>query len=78
MAGSDTLKLGSLSSREREILTLLAEGLPNKLIGVRLSISSSTVRTHLFHIYKKLGVHCRTEAVAIHFHGEVTKTSASL
>jgi DNA-binding NarL/FixJ family response regulator len=53
-----------LSARESEILALLAEGLPNKQIGDRLNISSSTVRTHLMHIYKKLNVHCRTEAAA--------------
>jgi DNA-binding NarL/FixJ family response regulator len=53
-----------LSARESEILALLAEGLPNKQISARLAISSATVRTHLMHIYKKLDVHCRTEAAA--------------
>lgn len=53
-----------LSGRESEILALLAEGLSNKEIGVKLSISFSTVRTHLMHIYEKLHVHCRTEAAA--------------
>jgi DNA-binding NarL/FixJ family response regulator len=55
---------GDLSSRESEILALLAEGLSNKEIGSRLSISFSTVRTHLMHIYEKLHVRCRTEAAA--------------
>lgn len=53
-----------LSGRESEILALLAEGLSNKEIGVKLSISFSTVRTHLMHIYEKLHVRCRTEAAA--------------
>lgn len=53
-----------LSTRELEILALLAEGLSNKEIGSRLNISFSTVRTHLMHIYEKLHVHCRTEAAA--------------
>jgi DNA-binding NarL/FixJ family response regulator len=53
-----------LSTREMEILALVAEGCPNKEIGSRLSISSGTVRTHLMHIYEKLHVHCRTEAAA--------------
>lgn len=53
-----------LSSREMEILALLAEGCPNKEIASRLFISTATVRTHLMHIYEKLHVHCRTEAAA--------------
>ena len=53
-----------LSSREMEILALVAEGCPNKEIASRLFISSGTVRTHLMHIYEKLHVHCRTEAAA--------------
>lgn len=53
-----------LSSREMEILALVAEGCPNKEIASRLFISSATVRTHLMHIYEKLHVHCRTEAAA--------------
>jgi len=53
-----------LSSREMEILALVAEGCPNKEIASRLSISAATVRTHLMHIYEKLHVHCRTEAAA--------------
>jgi DNA-binding NarL/FixJ family response regulator len=53
-----------LSSREMEILALVAEGCPNKEIAARLSISSGTVRTHLMNIYEKLHVHCRTEAAA--------------
>ncbi|HEY1787908.1 MAG TPA: response regulator transcription factor [Verrucomicrobiae bacterium] len=52
-----------LSPRELEILALLSEGLTNKEIAVRLGISSETVRTHLGHIYEKLHVQGRTEAV---------------
>ena len=53
-----------LSTREMEILALVAEGCPNKEIASRLFISNATVRTHLMHIYEKLHVHCRTEAAA--------------
>lgn len=53
-----------LSSREMEILALVAEGCPNKEIASRLFISNATVRTHLMHIYEKLHVRCRTEAAA--------------
>lgn len=51
-----------LSSRELEILALVAEGYPNKEIATRMFISYSTVRTHLVNIYEKLHVHSRTEA----------------
>ncbi|WP_100839284.1 response regulator [Kitasatospora fiedleri] len=54
----------SLSPREAEILQLLAEGLPNRRISRRLFISEATVKTHLVHIYDKLGVDSRTSAVA--------------
>ncbi|MEU5387391.1 response regulator transcription factor [Kitasatospora cineracea] len=54
----------SLSPREAEILQLLAEGLPNRQISKRLFISEATVKTHLVHIYDKLGVDSRTSAVA--------------
>lgn len=52
-----------LSRRELDILELLAEGISNKEIATRLGISSETVRTHLGHIYEKLHVQGRTEAV---------------
>lgn len=53
-----------LSPRESEILALLTKGLTNKEIGAQLEISFSTVRTHLMHIFEKLHVRCRAEAVA--------------
>lgn len=52
-----------LSAREREILELLAEGHPNKKIASRLSLTEGTVRWHLWHVYNKLHVRSRTEAV---------------
>lgn len=61
--GQSTSK-GQLSTREMDILALVAEGYPNKDIASRLNISGGTVRTHLMNIYKKLHVHCRTEAAA--------------
>lgn len=53
----------SLTSREREVLQLMAEGLANKQIALRLSISEHTVKFHLSSLYGKLGVASRTEAV---------------
>lgn len=53
-----------LTERELELLDLLAEGLSNKLIAYRLSISEHTVKTHVASIFAKLGVSSRTEAVS--------------
>src|SRR6516162_3831818 len=52
-----------LSARERDILELLAEGHPNKQIAARLGLTENTVRWHLWHVYNKLHVRSRTEAV---------------
>lgn len=54
----------SLSSRETEVLQLVADGEPNTNIAKFLHISNATVKTHLVHIYSKLGVSSRTAAVA--------------
>jgi DNA-binding NarL/FixJ family response regulator len=51
-----------LSGREGEVLALLVEGLPNKLIARRLEISEKTVKTHLTSIFRTLGVTDRTQA----------------
>ena len=53
----------SLSSREIEVLQLVARGSSNKEVGQALHISTATVKTHLIHIYNKLGVADRTSAV---------------
>lgn len=53
-----------LTDREREIVSLLADGLGNKQIAARLGISTSTVKTHLELLYEKLDAQSRTEAVA--------------
>lgn len=63
-AGPTAANTGGLSTRESEILALLSEGMSNKAIGTRLGISAETVRSHLMRIFKKLHVHCRTEAAA--------------
>ncbi|MFC9787463.1 response regulator [Rhodococcus sp. NPDC127528] len=55
----------ALTAREAELLTLLAEGLTNKELGKRLFISEATVKTHLAHIYAKLGVETRAAAVSV-------------
>jgi DNA-binding NarL/FixJ family response regulator len=54
-----------LSEREVEVLTLVARGASNKEIGKQLWISDATVKTHLTHIYGKLGVNDRTAAATV-------------
>ncbi|MFJ6197520.1 response regulator [Micromonospora sp. NPDC092111] len=54
----------ALSRRETEVLQLVAEGLSNQQVSRRLHLSQATVKTHLVHIYGKLGVDSRTAAVA--------------
>jgi DNA-binding NarL/FixJ family response regulator len=56
--------LGVLSEREREVLTLLAEGLRNREIAERLIISEATVKTHVRHVLEKLRFRNRAEAAA--------------
>jgi len=56
-----------LTTREAELLMLLAEGLSNKEIARKANITAGTVRIHLGHIFQKLHVRCRTEAAAKYF-----------
>jgi DNA-binding NarL/FixJ family response regulator len=58
-----------LSEREREIVTLVADGLTNARIGQQLCVTEQTVKFHLSNIYRKLGVSNRTEASRyVHLH----------
>jgi ATP/maltotriose-dependent transcriptional regulator MalT len=54
----------SLSARELQVLRLLAAGRSNAELATELFVERSTVKTHLIHLYRKLGVHSRTQAVA--------------
>ena len=60
-----TLESFGLTRREIEILHLVVRGKANKEIAADLYISPLTVRTHLEHVYQKLGVGSRTEAAAL-------------
>jgi DNA-binding NarL/FixJ family response regulator len=61
----DELGLGSLTAREREVLNLLARGNTNREIAEQLFITNKTVKNHLSRIYEKIGVHSRSEAIAL-------------
>jgi len=51
-----------LTRRENEVLTFLLEGVTNRQISRKLHISTNTVKTHVTHIFTKLGVENRTQA----------------
>jgi two-component system, NarL family, nitrate/nitrite response regulator NarL len=59
--------MNSLTTREREIVLTLAEGLSNKDVGRKLSLSEGTVKVHLHNIYSKLGVKNRTALAVLAF-----------
>ena len=63
LTGDDPPGLGSLTAREQEILNYVSKGFLDKEIASALSISIWTVHNHLKHIYEKLNVRTRTEAV---------------
>ena len=66
LAGDTAVASGTpLTSREREILELMADGANNRVIASRLAISRHTVKFHVASILAKLGAASRTEAVAL-------------
>jgi DNA-binding CsgD family transcriptional regulator len=66
-AGAGTL-LEPLTARELEVLHLAASGIPVERIADQLFVSPNTVKTHLTHIYGKLGVHGRSDAIRAALH----------
>jgi two-component system, NarL family, response regulator LiaR len=61
----------NLTEREREVLALMIEGLNNTQIASQLSVSPSTIKSHVSNILAKLGVASRTEAVTIALHSHI-------
>ena len=62
-----------LTEREREVLTLMIEGLNNTQIAGRLSVSPSTIKSHVSNVLSKLGVASRTEAVTLALRNHIVK-----
>jgi two-component system nitrate/nitrite response regulator NarL len=62
-ANAEATRIATLTERERQVIGLVGEGLKNKQIGDRLSITETTVRHHLTSIFTKLGVGSRLEMV---------------
>jgi DNA-binding NarL/FixJ family response regulator len=68
--------LDELTSREREILRLIVNGLSNAEIGQELYISDTTVKTHVTHILQKLGLRDRVQAVVLAYQTGLFETDA--
>jgi len=68
---ADRARIASLTARERDVVNLVGEGLANKAIAERLSISDNTVRHHLTSIFSKLGVTDRLSLVVYAFKHKV-------
>jgi DNA-binding NarL/FixJ family response regulator len=62
-ADREAMKIATLTPREREVITLVGQGLKNRMIAARLCIAESTVRHHLTSIFTKLGVVDRLDLV---------------
>jgi DNA-binding NarL/FixJ family response regulator len=58
-------EIGELSTREADVIKLIAEGLANKQISARLNLSEKTVKNHISRIFSKLNINARTQA-AVH------------
>ena len=69
--------LAALTEREQEVLALLADGLPNKVIAARLRIQPATVKNHVHNILHKLELRGRVEAASILNRGRVQGSSTS-
>lgn len=68
--GGSPVAPGGLTPREAEVLTLIARGLTNRQIAERLFVNESTVKTHINHLFAKVGVEDRAQAVTYAFqHG---------
>lgn len=67
-----------LSVREEQVLKLIAEGLTNRDISSGLSISESTVENHIHHIYKKLKISNRAQAVAYVLRSRIVLQSSGM
>ncbi|NLJ97825.1 MAG: response regulator transcription factor [Tissierellia bacterium] len=72
-SNEELLKVKSLTNREYEVLTLIAEGLNNRKIAERLYISEKTVKNHVSSIFKKLEVNDRIQAAIFAFKTNIKK-----
>ena len=74
--GRTTAMIGSLTDREREVLVMIARGLPNGAISAALFVSPATVKTHISRIFAKLEVRDRAQAVIAAYNAGLVKPEA--
>lgn len=77
MAPATASQLSLLTSRERDVLELVASGHPNLVIARTLSLSEATVKSHLYHLCQKLGLRDRTQAVILAYETGLVRASAA-
>jgi DNA-binding NarL/FixJ family response regulator len=74
---ADQAKLAELTPREREVLELIARGLPNRQIAAELVVEESTIRTHVKRILMKLGVRDRVQIVIFAYETGINRAAAA-
>jgi DNA-binding NarL/FixJ family response regulator len=74
---ADQAKLAELTPREREVLELIARGLPNREIAAELVVEESTIRTHVKRILMKLGVRDRVQVVIFAYETGINRPAAT-
>jgi DNA-binding NarL/FixJ family response regulator len=74
---ADQAKLAELTPREREVLELIARGLPNRKIAAELVVEESTIRSHVKRILMKLGVRDRVQIVIFAYETGINRAAAA-